>query len=145
MDMTDGERREQDRERKAQQPVKVLTADDILAIEDISIVPVDIPEWGGMVYVKAMTSLQRERYFEMLKRTVGKGRKAREKVVLEKASALLVQMTACNAQGELMFTREQVSALSLKASKPMERICDAASKLNGLDDEDEGDDDRKND
>jgi len=39
-----------------------LTRDAILAANDTKLVPVEIPEWGGTVYVRPMTGAERDSY-----------------------------------------------------------------------------------
>ena len=126
-----------------QKPLKVLTANDIFAVEDINIVPVEIPEWKGMVYVRAMSALEREQYFKRVRKSVGKGRKRHEQFIHERSTAILVAMTTCDAQGTLIFSLSQVDELSKKSSKAMDRISDVTAKLNGLTEDDEDEDDRE--
>jgi hypothetical protein len=38
----------------------MLSKKDILDVQDIQKVEVPVPEWGGVVYVKAMTGVERE-------------------------------------------------------------------------------------
>lgn len=125
---------------KAETPVKVLTADDIMAVEDINIVPVSVPEWGGTVYVKSMTALQREKYIESMRSVViGPNGTQITKTVLRHANGKLAALTICDAKGNLLFERspDVIEKLGQKSAKALERVADAASKLNGLDDEDE--------
>jgi len=119
------------------QPVRVLTANDIFAVEDIKIVPVDVPEWGGMVYVKAMTGLQREKYIQSMRQIIGKGNDATVAVILEHGSGKLAALTICDAKGNLLFDRspETIKKLGQKSARALERVVDASAKLNGLDDE----------
>ncbi len=112
-----------------------LSADDIIAAQDIVIERVEVPEWGGHIYVRAMTAAARERYIESVRKTEGKGRNAVEKIQLEDSSAKLVQNTACNKLGSLLFTSAHIKKLAAKSSKAMQRVVDAASRLNGLDDD----------
>ena len=47
------------------------------------------------------------------------------------ASARMVVATCCDADGELIFRREDIKHLMEKPVKVLNRICDAARKLNG--------------
>ncbi len=42
--------------------MSMLTKDDILEINDIKIENVSVPEWGGEICVKSMTSIQRDKF-----------------------------------------------------------------------------------
>jgi len=124
-------------DEKPRAPVKVLSADDIFAVEDLNILPVEVPEWGGMVYVKAMSAIQREKYIESMRRTVSDGKVVSTQMILRHGSAKLAALTICDAQGNLLFDRspETIEKLGQKSAKAMERVIDASAKLNGLDDD----------
>lgn len=116
---------------------RTLSAGDIFATDDIEIVAVPVPEWGGVVYVKAMSGLDRERYFDSIKRIEGYGKKERTVIIHPLSTAKLVAATACNENGQLLFTHLDVEKLAKKSSKALQRLVDASAKLNGLDDEDD--------
>lgn len=118
---------------------RVLSADQILAAEDIGIEAVDVPEWGGTVYVRAMTALQRERYLDSMRKVIGEGAKATVKTILAFGSAKLVALTVCDQNGNLLFdtSPETVQKLALKSAKAMERVVDVSARLNNLDEDEE--------
>lgn len=125
-------------EDASQAPTRTLTLADIKAAPDTSAVPpqrVDVPEWGGAVYVKLMTGLEKERYVKSIRRTVGRGRKRRERVELEHSGAALVVATLCDEHGVLLATAADIPALSAKSAVALQRVIDAAATLNGLDDD----------
>lgn len=119
--------------------VRVLNADAILAAEDESIDSVEVPEWGGVVYVKSMTGLQREKYLESMRQQIGQGRNATVKVILQYGSAKLAALTLCDQNGNLLFDRkpQTIEALAKKSSRALDRVVDKASKMNGLSDDDD--------
>lgn len=118
---------------------RVLSADQILDAEDISIEAVEVPEWGGTVYVRAMTAVQRERYLDSMRKVIGEGAKATVQTVFAFGSAKLAVLTLCDQNGNLLFDRspETVEKLGRKSAKAMERVVAASAKLNGLDDEED--------
>lgn len=116
-----------------------LTAELILAAQDIVVKPVDVPEWGGRVYVRGLSGTAKERYLDSLRVIEGRGRKQNIKVNLIEAGAKLLVETLCDKQGTLLFTRFQIDALGKKSSKALQRCIDAASELNGLADDSEDD------
>jgi hypothetical protein len=116
---------------------KVLTAADITRVRDVVIKPVEIPEWGGVVNVRSMSALERENYFEAIRKIEGYGKKERTIIVLKRSSALLAQMTLCDEAGNLLFTPQEIATLSAKSSKALQRIVDVSAKLNGLADDDD--------
>ena len=44
--------------------MKLLSRDEILAASDLTKELVEVPEWGGSVYVRAMTGTERDSYEE---------------------------------------------------------------------------------
>lgn len=109
--------------KKAPPPLPDLSRDQILAIDDYQLIPVDVPEWGGKVYIRTLTAGERDeieaRAFDL--------RQAGEPT---NAHATVVARCACDAQGNPLFSLDDVPVLAKKASRPMNRIFTAADKLN---------------
>jgi hypothetical protein len=116
---------------------KELSAADILALNDIVISKVDVPEWGGHVYVRGMSGTQRERYLESIRDVKGKGKNQDVRIMLVESSAKLAQQTICDKDGALLFSIHQIKQLGEKSSKALQRVVDASAKLNGFSDESE--------
>lgn len=125
------------------QESRELTATDIIDADDVVIERVEVPEWGGHIYVRSMEAATKERYIDSIRKTVGKGKNATTEVVLEKSSAKLVSLSACNKNGELLFNLGMVNVLAKKNSAAMQRVVNVAARLNGL--SDDADEDSKND
>jgi hypothetical protein len=105
---------------------KTLTAADILAADDRRIEPVDVPEWGGRVYVRTMTAEDRERYDDLILDDDGKfsgqGR----------VMASLLACTCCGPDGTTLFTADQAKALAAKSAAAVVRVYQAAAALNKM-------------
>lgn len=112
---------------------KELSAADILNFNDIVVTKVDVPEWGGYVFVRGMSGTQRERYLESLRDVKGKGKNQDIKIMLVESSAKLAQQTICDKDGNLLFSSAQIKQLGEKSSKALQRVVDASAKLNGFD------------
>ncbi len=110
-----------------------LNKEQILAMKDVKIEEIEIPEWGGSVFVKAMTGEERDS-FELS--IVDK--KERGKVNLENVRAKLCAMTICDEKGERLFSDKEIFALSKKSALALSRIFALAQKLNGLEDNSKG-------
>jgi hypothetical protein len=104
--------------------------------------PVSVPELGseleGTLFVKALRGEEREKYFESIRRIVGKGKNKDVEILTVGASRKLAAMTVCDKDGNSL-AGDWLQELSAKG---LARIVDAAGKLNGLGDEAE--DDAKN-
>lgn len=103
----------------------LLTREQILAINDIQVIDVSIPEWGGIVKVKSMTGEERDK-FELS--TSGKKR--------EHIRAKLLVLSVVGEDGKHLFTMEDVEQLSKKSSAPLDRILAVVKKVSGVDNDD---------
>jgi hypothetical protein len=123
--------------------VKALTRDDILNADDLRIEVVQVPEWGGIVHIRTLTGLQREKYVESIRRVTGTGKKQSVEIVLQQSGAKLAAQTICDEKGKLLFSEQDIPRLAAKSSRALQRVIDASARLNGIDDEAE--EDAKND
>ena len=110
-----------------------LTRDQIFAVQDIKKEPVEIPQWGGTVWVKGLTGAERDA-FEISIMDFKDGKKP--KMVLENMRAKLCVMTVCDENGRRLFKDEDIPTLGKKSAKALSIIFDKAQELSGLTDED---------
>lgn len=103
---------------------KMLSATEILEVQDLVVVEVDIPEWGGTVRLRPMSAEEAISYND----TVTKGDKRHGAVKL--AALCLVK-----EDGTAMFTEEQAGLLQKKSLAGLMRIQRVALKINGLTEE----------
>lgn len=110
----------------------MLTKDQILKANDLPIEVLDVPEWGGSVRVRTVTAQEKDAWEQSLQ--TGKGRNIQ--LDLGNVRAKLVALTVVDDHGKRLFTDKDVLALGQKGAKAMSRVYDAASKLNGISEED---------
>lgn len=101
----------------------LLTRDRIRAAADRPTKRVPVPEWGGHVIVATMDGSLRARYEQTLLEGAG-GR--------ERVRAVLVAMTVVDEAGQLLFTEADVEWLNAKSGAALDRVFDAAVRLNKL-------------
>lgn len=101
-----------------------LTAEQILAADDMGLKEVSVPEWGGSVYIRVMTVGERDEYERMW---IGQ----KEKGIANFRTQYLARVL-CNEKGELLFTRDKVDALAAKSGAVMGRLFDEAMKHNKM-------------
>jgi len=112
--------------------VGLLSKEQIWAAHDLRTVDVSVPEWGGEVRVKTLTGAERDQYeAESVKTNRG-----RREVNMSNMRARLIALCAVDEQGQLLFTRADVMKLGQKSAAALERVFEAAAKLNGMTDED---------
>lgn len=105
-----------------------LTRDQILQAQDIKTESVDVPEWGGNVYVKGMTGAERDAFEGSIVETRGKN----THVNVRNLRAKLVAQSVCDENGEPLFTPKDVDALGKKSAAALQRVFDVASRLSGI-------------
>lgn len=112
-------------------PLKLLSAAEILAVNDTQEAIVEVPEWGGSVRIVGLTGSERDRYEAWVIQGKGKNRD----INLAQSRAKLVMMCARDADGNRLFDEAQVVALGKKNAKALQRVFDVAGDLSGLDDD----------
>ena len=108
--------------------MEMLTRDQILAIQDLKTQKVDIPEWNGHVYVRAMTSTERDAWEASILSQNGK-------TPANLRSKLAAQLV-CDESGATLFTEQDIEALGKKNAAALDRIFTAVMGLNKITDDD---------
>ncbi len=113
---------------------KQLTRKEILETKDFRLEPVDVPEWGGVVYVKTMSGEERDRFEdEVIKRRDEKSGLPSSIVGLK---VLIVSLTACDAEGKRLFAGDgDEKKLAEKSAAAIDRLWAKAQELSHLTDE----------
>ena len=111
----------------------MLDKETIFASADDERERVEIPEWGGELYVRVMTGTERDCYeaelIEMERKKVPLVQQ------LKDARAKLVVLTTVDEDGRRIFDDEDVEKVGQKSFKVLDRICSVAQRLNLLTDE----------
>ena len=108
-----------------------LTKEQILAVQDVNPVAVEVPEWGGTVYVRPMSAGERDRWEgELLER--GEKRKESIKAATENLRAVFLAKCLCDDAGVLLFGPDDIEALAGKSYRAVDRAFEAAQTINGL-------------
>lgn len=114
-------------------PPRTLTLDEILAAEaDVGrrVEPVDVPEWGGRVYVRQMTAAERDEYESSLWNDQG------DRVNRDNWRARFLVRVVCDESGRPLFRPEHAAALGQKSAPAVRRVYRAAAALNHVREED---------
>lgn len=98
-----------------------LTRDQILASDDLEREPLEIPEWGGTVFVKVMTAGERDKFEERFTRNR-----------YDNTRAALAVACVCDEAGKPLFTDADIPALAGKSAAALQHVFDAAARLNAL-------------
>ena len=106
----------------------VLNRDEILQVKDIEIEEVEVPAWGGSVFVKGMTGTERDAFEASIVQQRGKN----ASVNMANIRAKLASQTICNEEGERLFTDADIKALGKKSATALQLIFDVAQRLSGI-------------
>ena len=117
-----------------------LSRDDVLKADDLEIVDVDVPEWGGIVRVRALSGTARDAYDASLVRMGTNGQPLRDRdgepvMDITNRRAKLIVLAVVNDDGDPLFSLADVAALGAKSGVALERVADAIERLSGMNDE----------
>ena len=102
--------------------------------KDAQVIKVECPEWAEMgdIYVRSMTGISRDNH-EM---GIYDQSKIPDADRVYNMRATMVVATACDAEGNLIFTTKDADWLGKKSAKVLDRLFDAARKISGMSDSD---------
>ena len=106
----------------------LLSRDQILAAQDLSRELVEVPEWGGSIWVRALTGGERDDFEASCLSAKGKG----AELNYRNMRAKLVVRTAVTEAGERVFADADVEALTQKSASALDRLFAVASRLSAL-------------
>ena len=109
-----------------------LTKEAIFAVEDLRSERIDVPEWGGYLYIRTLKGWERDQFEQSMFEGIGKTRKQK----FENLRARLVALTVVNAKGERLFTAKEAKLLGEKSASALDKCFSVAQKLNGMKAED---------
>lgn len=105
-----------------------LTKEQILAANDLGLLEVNVPEWGGAVFIRVMSVGERDSYENDWMVNKSKG--------VDNFRSKFLQRVLCDEKGELLFTPAELPILAKKSAAVMGRLWEAAMKHNKLSDSD---------
>lgn len=107
----------------------MLTAAEILALNDADIQKINIPEWGGDFYIRTMTGTERDTW-----EVYASGQLEKDADI--NIRAMLAAITLCDEKGNRIFKANQAGELAKKSASALDRIYGKSSKLNKLSEQD---------
>lgn len=113
--------------------MKILTKDQILAVDDLRYETVEVPEWGGVVRLRTMTGAERNR-FEARIVSQSRGSGSAVKVDHKGLKALLLSMTMVDEKGSPFFASEEEAekCFAERSGTVQHLLFEKAADLNGL-------------
>ncbi len=105
-----------------------LSKDQILSADDMGLLEVAVPEWGGSVFVRVMTVGERDSYENEWMVNKDRG--------VANFRSKFLQRVLCDKKGDLLFSPAEVEKLAKKSARVITRVWEAAMKHNSLTDDD---------
>lgn len=106
-----------------------LTREQILAADDLGLLEIKVPEWGGSVYCRVMSCGERDAYENDWVINKNNG--------VDNFRAKFLAKCLCDQKGELLFPGDEgVQSLARKSAKVLSRIWTKAMAHNALTDND---------
>ena len=97
----------------------------IFASNDLPMELVNVPEWGGHVYVRTWMGHERDAFDISIEGNTKEER-------LHSFRARVAVMATCDEAGNLLFSLSDIEALTLKSGVALDRIFEVGKRLNGL-------------
>lgn len=115
--------------------MSVLSREAILDVNDVRQERVSVPEWGGDVLLRSITSSEYDTYIQstMSIEMAGKrGTRAKADLQLTNAKAKLVCKCVISEDGIRLFKDSDVEVLANKSAGVLERLYDKILAISGL-------------
>ena len=109
----------------------VLSRSDILKADDLPRERVAVPEWGGDVFVRALSGTERDGFEASIVVTRGKDTSMNMSNIRAKLAALAM----CDEAGAQLFEERDVVALGQKSASGLQRVFEVAQRLSGIGEE----------
>ena len=107
----------------------MLSKEQILNARDREIVKVEVPEWGGSIYLKSLSGSDRDE-FESI------SVQANEKKNWKNIRAQLLVYTITDESGNKLFEKKDIEKLGAKSGKVLDRLFVESQKLSKIRNED---------
>lgn len=121
--------------------------DLIFALDDRPLVPVEVPEWGRTLYVRALSSEDRDLLEAATSEIVAEHKKLKRLAeehgdeefpalsqadILPGQRARICALATCDAEGKAIFEWSDIDRLRKKNGRAVERLVDAAIAASSL-------------
>jgi len=107
----------------------MLNRDAILNIDDLPRELVQVPEWGGDLYVATLSGTQRDAFEQSMQ-----GKK--NKLNLDNVRARFAVLTIVDEHGKRLFSDGDAKVLGEKSAAALDRVFEVSQRLNGFSSQD---------
>jgi len=111
---------------------KLASRESILGCEDLPVEHIVVKEWDAVIYLRGLTSAERDQFESTL--FVGEGKTRKQN--FSNMRARLLVLTICDIEGKRLFADTDADALGKKSSKVLNKLFEKAQRLSGLGEKD---------
>jgi hypothetical protein len=111
----------------------MLTIEQILSALDSPVAMVTVPEWGGDIYMKFLSAMDREKWEIEVKRMFDDNTQKKPNHIPVSIRASLLQKSICDENGKLLFAEADIPSLSNKSGPVIMRLFDECRRINAMD------------
>ena len=104
----------------------LLNREKIVTVKDSVSERVDVPEWGGHVFVRTLSGAERDTFEQDVLR-LSKGNRS-----IDNVRARFLILCLCDDKGATMFDRADIAILGSKSAKVLDSLFEVAQRLNGM-------------
>jgi hypothetical protein len=110
-----------------------LNRDAIVGVKDYGLKEVEVPEWGGSVYLRKWTGKDRSLFWSKSVKASDEGAEMNWDTLFENQT-LVVAMSLCDENGDKLFTttEEDLAVLGAKDGDVIQRLYTESLLINGL-------------
>lgn len=109
---------------------KVLNKQDILQARDVVKEMLEVPEWGGAIYVRSISAAERGLIEEGAAKF--KESKGKNDTFARTFTVKMVSMAVCDENGQRLFEDKDIALLQQKNAAVISRIAEVAQRLSGF-------------
>jgi len=109
----------------------MLNRDSILNARDFGLKEVEVPEWGGEVYLRKWSAKDRSAYISKSVNVDEGGGHVNYETIFD-GQVWAVAMSLCDEEGKRLFTDDEIDLLAAKNGDVIQKLCEEVFKLNGL-------------
>lgn len=108
----------------------ILSREDILTAQDLVTEGVEVPEWGGSVFIRTLTGTERNTW--ELEAVPNANRGDYQSMELLNLREKLLVKVIVDEEGKRLFTDKDIKALGEKSAAALDRLFEVAQRLNRL-------------
>ena len=109
-----------------------LTKESIIGADDSPLLPLEVPEWGGTLYIRTLNGMERDWFEEQCVTISGIGKTATAKANMRNMRAKLAAMAIADKDGKRMFHETEIPKLAQKSGLALDRVFNAAKEHNKM-------------